>query len=60
MLTLSIHIKIKDGKIDTLYNRFIEKPTDDICKLICTWNQKQEDIEKSYLESLKGFKDIND
>ena len=56
MFTLSIHVKLKDGKIDTLYNRFIDKPTDDFCKLICTWNQKPEDIEKSYLESLKGFK----
>jgi hypothetical protein len=51
--TLSIHIKLKDGKIETLYNRFIEKPTDEMCKLIYTWNQKQENIEKSYLESLK-------
>ena len=55
--TLSIHVKLKDGKIVTLYNRFIEKPTDDICKLICTWNQKQKDIEKSYLDPLNGFID---
>ena len=54
--TYTIQIKLKDGKIETLYNRFIEKPIDDICKLICTWNQKPEDIERSYLESLKGFK----
>jgi hypothetical protein len=54
MFTLSIHVKLKDGKIDTLYNRFIDKPTDDFCKLICTWNQKPEDIEKSYWEALQG------
>jgi hypothetical protein len=36
MFTLSIHIKLRDVKIDILYNRFIDKPTDDFCKLICT------------------------
>lgn len=54
MFTLAIHNKLKYGKIEYLYYRFIEKPTDDFCKNICFWNQKPEDFERSYLESLKG------